>query len=213
MPLTRLDLPAILGKASAWEVDGGPLSQVLCLLIYKMVDSVEGVWMVCVPRCRLAQGAGEVVEACLGLCHGGRCWVLAPSMDVEPYPLGHWDMLSLTRIVCGCECLRRGVVGGLIQWHHTAIQASLPFLPRVPGLLFTTDSNIKVTQRQQNWRLGIFGGEQVTDLPRPVCIVRSQADGLLDLGTLRRCRCYLSSMTDNGGDWQGRPRYKSPAVQ
>lgn len=78
---------------------------------------------------------------------------------------------------------------------------------------FTTDSNIKVTQRQQNWRLGIFGGEQATDLPRPVCIVRSQADGLLDRGTLRRCRGYLSPMTDNGGDWQGRAQIKSPAGQ
>lgn len=213
MPPTRLDLPAIFGKASAREVDSRPLSQVLCLLIYEMVDGVEGVWMVSVPRCRLTQGAGEVVEACVGLRRGGRRWVLAPGIDVEPYPLGHWDMLPLTEVVCGCECLRRGVVGGPIQCHHTAIQACLPFLPRVPGLLFTTDSNMKVTQRQQDLSLGVFGGEQATDLPRPVCIVRSQADGLLDLGTLRRCRGYLSPMTDNGGDWQGRAQIKSPAGQ
>lgn len=160
MPPTRLDLPAIFGKASAWEVDGGPLSLVLCLLIYEIVDGVEVVWVVCVPLCRLAQGAGEVVEASVGLRHGGRRWVLAPSIDVEPYPLGHWDMLALSGIVCGCECLRRGVVGGLIQCHHAAVQVYLPFLPRVPDLLFTLDSNIKVTQRQQSWRLGILEGSR-----------------------------------------------------
>lgn len=88
---TGFHLPSIFTRATTREVHRRPLAQVVGLLIYEMIDCLEWMRVCLVPPRSLTKRAGEVVEVCLRVFHGGggAAAVSTRAMNLEAHFLRH----------------------------------------------------------------------------------------------------------------------------